>query len=111
MSPLTRNGMRMETSNIPTSTTTPIFGRLVSNTTIGIAMMKKCISQARKKECSRHCNTVHWLEYQLSWEITEQINITVWRRKTNWMSLFVFFISLLIVAQHVLGNHVPIIRS
>jgi hypothetical protein len=27
------------------------------------------------------------------------------------MSLFVFFISLLIVAQHVLGNHVPIIRS
>ena len=27
------------------------------------------------------------------------------------MSLFVFFISLLIVAQHVSGNHVPIIRS
>ena len=26
-------------------------------------------------------------------------------------SLFVFFISLLIVAQHVPGNHVPIIRS
>ena len=26
------------------------------------------------------------------------------------MSLFVFFISLLIVAQHVSGNHVPIIR-
>ena len=32
-------------------------------------------------------------------------------RKTNQMSLFVFFISLLIVAQHVSGNHVPIIRS
>jgi len=32
-------------------------------------------------------------------------------RKTNYMSLFVFFISLLIVAQHVSGNHVPIIRS
>ena len=27
------------------------------------------------------------------------------------MSVFVFFISLLIVAQHVLDNHVPIIRS
>jgi hypothetical protein len=27
------------------------------------------------------------------------------------MSLFVFFISLLIVAQHVSGNHVPVIRS
>ena len=27
------------------------------------------------------------------------------------MSLFVYFISLLIVAQHVSGNHVPIIRS
>jgi len=27
------------------------------------------------------------------------------------MSLFVFFISVLIVAQHVSGNHVPIIRS
>ena len=35
----------------------------------------------------------------------------VWIRKTNQMSLFVFFISLLIVAQHVSGNHVPIIRS
>jgi len=30
---------------------------------------------------------------------------TVWIRKTNYMSLFVFFISLLIVAQHVSGNH------
>ena len=36
---------------------------------------------------------------------------SVWVRKTNKMSLFVFFISLLIVAQHVSGNHVPIIRS
>jgi len=36
---------------------------------------------------------------------------SVWIRKTNWVSLFVFFISLLIVAQHVSGNHVPIIRS
>jgi len=27
------------------------------------------------------------------------------------MSLFVFFISLLIVTQHVSGNHMPIIRS
>ena len=27
------------------------------------------------------------------------------------MSLFVFFISLLVVAQHVSGNHMPIIRS
>ena len=36
---------------------------------------------------------------------------SVWIRKTNQMSLFVFFISLLIVAQHVSGNHVLIIRS
>jgi hypothetical protein len=36
---------------------------------------------------------------------------SVWIRKTKYMSLFVFFISLLIVAQHVSGNHVPIIRS
>ena len=36
---------------------------------------------------------------------------SVWIRKTNQMSLFVFFISLLIVAQHVSGNHVPIIGS
>jgi hypothetical protein len=36
---------------------------------------------------------------------------SVWIRKTNWMSLFVLFISLLLVAQHVSGNHVPIIRS
>ena len=35
----------------------------------------------------------------------------VWIRKTNYMSLFVLFISFLIVAQHVLSNHVPIIRS
>ena len=35
----------------------------------------------------------------------------LWIRKTNQMSLFVFFISLLIVAQHVSGNHVPIISS
>ena len=34
---------------------------------------------------------------------------SVWIRKTNWMSLFVFFISFIIVAQHVSGNHVPII--
>jgi len=32
-------------------------------------------------------------------------------KKKQLMSLFVFFISLLIVAQHVSGNHVPIIRS
>ena len=36
---------------------------------------------------------------------------SAWISKTNQMSLFVFFISLLIVAQHVSGNHVPIIRS
>ena len=41
----------------------------------------------------------------------ESILCLVWIRKTNYMSLFVFFISLLIVAQHVSGNHVPIIRS
>ena len=32
-------------------------------------------------------------------------------KKATTMSLFVFFISLLIVAQNVSGNHVPIIRS
>ena len=36
---------------------------------------------------------------------------SVWIRKNNQMSLFVFFISLKIVAQHVSGNHVLIIRS
>ena len=42
----------------------------------------------------------------------EQISLsTVWIRETNYMSLSVFFISLLIVAQHVSGNHVPIISS
>ena len=35
----------------------------------------------------------------------------VWIRKINQISLFVLFISLLIVAQHVSGNHVLIIRS
>jgi hypothetical protein len=38
----------METSNIPTNTTTPIFGRLESNISTGSAMMKKCVSQAKK---------------------------------------------------------------
>ena len=36
---------------------------------------------------------------------------SVWIRKTIYMSRFVFFIFLLIVAQHVSDNHVPIIRS
>ena len=40
-----------------------------------------------------------------------QMTSVLWIRKTNQMSLFVSFISLLIVAQHVSGNHVPIIRS
>jgi hypothetical protein len=67
----------METSSIPTSTTTPIFGRLDSNITTGSAMMKKCISQAMKKDCSRHCNKVNWLDFHLSREITERINKTL----------------------------------
>ena len=50
------------------------------------------------------------------WEACSDVWLTVhrnsvWIRKTNYMSLFVFFISLLIVAQHVSGKHVPIIRS
>ena len=44
-------------------------------------------------------------------DIMETDSSSVWIRKTNWMSLFVLFISLLIVAQHVSGKHVPIIRS
>ena len=44
------------------------------------------------------------------YQSTENIK-AVCIRKTNQMSLFVYFISLLIVAQHDLGNHVPIIRS
>jgi hypothetical protein len=32
-------------------------------------------------------------------------------KKNQLMSLFVFFISPLMVAEHVSGNHVPIIRS
>jgi hypothetical protein len=53
---------------------------LDSNITTGIATMKKCISQARKKDCTIHCNTVHLSQHQLSWKITEQIKIilTLW---------------------------------
>jgi hypothetical protein len=43
------------------------------------------------------------------WLIVHRNSVRI--RKTNKMLLFVFFISLLIVAQHVSGNHVPIIRS
>ena len=50
--------------------------------------------------------------YQVTLEMGFEMNLQeVWIRKTNYMSLFVFFISLLIVAQHVSDNHVPIIRS
>jgi len=49
-----------------------------------------------------HCKSDVWLTVHRN---------SVWIRKTNLMSLFVFFISLLIVAQHVSDNHVPIIRS
>ena len=36
---------------------------------------------------------------------------SVWIKKNQLNVTFVFFISLLLVAQHVSGNHVPIIRS
>jgi len=36
---------------------------------------------------------------------------SVWIRKNQLDVTFVFFISLLLVAQHVSGNNVPIIRS
>jgi len=39
------------------------------------------------------------------------IYLLLWIIKANYLSLFVFFISLLIVAQNVSGYHVPIIRS
>ena len=52
---------------------------------------------------TRHC-------YESDVWLTVHRN-SVWIRKTYYMSLFIFFISLLIVAQHVSGNHVPIIRS
>ena len=51
------------------------------------------------------------IDVVVSPELKKNAYFTVWIRKTNEMSLFVFFISLLIVAQHVSGNHVPIIRS
>jgi hypothetical protein len=38
----------METSITPPSTVAPILGRFESNITTGIAIIKKCISQARK---------------------------------------------------------------
>jgi len=38
-------------------------------------------------------------------EVTERVQL--WIRKTNQMSIFVFFISLLINAQHVSGNMCP----
>ena len=60
--------------------------------------------------------TVGYRSTAVALECESDLWLTVHRnsvriRKTNWMSLFVFFISLLIVAQHVSGNHVPIIRS
>ena len=36
---------------------------------------------------------------------------SVWMNKNQLDVIFVFFISLLLVAQHVSGNHVPIIRD
>jgi len=74
----------------------------------------------------RHRNNSGWIVYTLFYTrcFKECVQIiyksdvwltvhrnSVWIRKTNQMSLFVFFISLRIVAQHVSGNHVPIIRS
>ena len=60
--------------------------------------------------CSIHYRSKH--VFFLSKNITSNQTYTVvWIRKTKQMSLFVFFISLLIVAQHVSGNHVPFIRS
>ena len=56
----------------------------------------------RNGQVVRFCKSDVWLTVHRN---------SVWIRKTNWMPLFVFFISLLIVAQHVSGNHVPIIRS
>ena len=67
------------------------------------------------QNCS--CNQFHYIgTYKQVGKNKSDVRLTVhrnsvWIRKTNWMSLFVFFISLLIVAQHVSGNRVPIIRS
>ena len=45
-------------------------------------------------------------------EMHSQLNSEGSMDKKNQLDVtFVFFISLLLVAQHVLGNHVPIIRS
>ena len=71
----------------------------------------------KDKSQNRCCNQFHYIgTYKQVGKNKSDVRLTVhrnsvWIRKTNWMSLFVFFISLLIVAQHVSGNRVPIIRS
>ena len=51
------------------------------------------------------------VKFKVSFVVNMKIVLLSVDKKTNKMSLFVLFISLLIVAQHVSGNHVPIIRS
>jgi len=78
-----------------------------------------CAGKQRRVYCvlAATCVKCCWLD-ALKWlgNITEvrvradsDVRLTVrrnsvWIGKTNWMSLFVFFISLLIVAQHVSGQ-------
>ena len=45
------------------------------------------------------------------WLMVDYINITSVDKKNQLDITFVFFISLLLVAQHIWGNHVPIISS
>jgi hypothetical protein len=61
----------------------------------------------RKRTCSRKIEFKD-RESEESGEVDEK---EVWIKKTTRCHFFVFFISLLLVAQHVSGNHVPIIRS
>ena len=51
-----------------------------------------------------------FLSNRLFYSINNNNNISV-DKKSQLDVTFVFFISLLLVAQHVSGNHVPIIRS
>ena len=98
-----------ETSgNIPEDRSTLLFRRgcLENCCSTSLGVRRRQTAKFRipvpSQYCTERMNTDVWLTVHRN---------SVWIRKTNSMSLFVFFISLLIVAQHVSGNHVPIIGS
>ena len=57
------------------------------------------------------CWYVTWLQGGCQDRLAGSASMDGFVARTCEMSLFVFFISLLLAAQHVSGNHVPIFRS